>query len=142
MSRYFHLLSKRYKISNYKNLFSCALVNRYWCRIIIPILWNEPGYYFKDIRLIKILLLTLNAEEQTLLIPFKISLPSYSKPLFEYTRYITTVTSDLYDGIRNLLPCNEVYNWYQRYEIENAVKYSLIAMLLRTSENLKYLYLD
>src|SRR5260364_52237 len=85
--------------NNYKNLFSCALVNRQWCRIIIPILWSEPTHHFEDIRLIRIFLLTLNAEEQGLLIPFKITLPSFPKPLFEYTSYITSVNNYLYDGI-------------------------------------------
>ncbi|KAF0415575.1 f-box domain-containing protein [Gigaspora margarita] len=124
---------------NHKNLFSCALVNRQWCRIIIPILWSEPNRYFKDIRLIKIFLLTLNFEEQALLIPFKINLPNYPKPLFEYTNYITSVDYKLYNGVRNWLR-------YERYKIENelvnAIVRSLTGMFLRTSKNLKYLKLN
>ncbi|RIB22759.1 hypothetical protein C2G38_948854 [Gigaspora rosea] len=45
---------------NYKDLFSCILVNRQWCRIIIPILWSNPKNHFKNIKLIEIFLLTLN----------------------------------------------------------------------------------
>ncbi|KAF0562530.1 f-box domain-containing protein [Gigaspora margarita] len=121
---------------NHKNLFSCALVNRQWCRVIIPILWSEPKRHFKDIRLIRIFLLTLNSEEQDLLISFKINFPNYPKPLFEYTNYITSVTYDLYNGVRNWLR-------YERYKIENelvnAVVGSLTEMFLRTSKNLKHL---
>ncbi|KAF0471044.1 hypothetical protein F8M41_025282 [Gigaspora margarita] len=122
---------------NYKTLFSCALVNREWCRFIIPILWSEPRRYFSDTRLIRICLLTLNAEEQAFLIPFKISLPSYSKPLFEYTSYITSVSEFLFEGIKNWLR----YNKYSR-GLGNVVKHSLITMFLRTGKNLKYLYID
>ncbi|KAF0427537.1 f-box domain-containing protein [Gigaspora margarita] len=133
---------------NYKNLFSCALVNRQWCRIIIPILWSEPGHNFKDKRLIRTILLTLNAEEQALLIPFNICLPSHPKPLFEYASYITSVTNDLCYGIGSWLPYGDNKNWlscerlYIRRNLENIIKCSLIAMFLRASKNLKYLYLD
>ncbi|KAF0524688.1 f-box domain-containing protein [Gigaspora margarita] len=124
---------------NYKNLYSCALVNRQWCRIIIPILWSEPKNHFKNIKLIRTFLLTLNSEEQALLIPFKITLPSYPRPLFEYTSYITSIEEHLYDGIRKWIH-------YERdktvLELENVVKYSLIRMFLRTSKNLKSLILD
>ncbi|KAF0536463.1 f-box domain-containing protein [Gigaspora margarita] len=121
---------------NYRSLFSCALVNRQWCKIIIPILWREPTIHLKDARLIRIFLLTLNTEEQALLIPFKISLPSHPKPLFEYTSYITSVSNDLYDGIKKWLP------YKTENELENAIKCSLIAMFLRTSKNLRHLSLN
>ncbi|KAF0541356.1 f-box domain-containing protein [Gigaspora margarita] len=124
-------------LHNYKSLFSCALVSRHWCRIIIPILWSEPGNHYKDKRLIRILLLALNAEEQTLLIPFNISLPSHQKTLFEYTSYITSITSDLIIGVRNLFPKYE-----SNLSLETTVKFSLIAMLVRTSINLKHLIID
>ncbi|KAF0485827.1 hypothetical protein F8M41_022754 [Gigaspora margarita] len=122
---------------NYKNLFSCALVNRQWCKFIIPILWSEPEYYFRDTRIIRICLLTLNAEEQASLIPFNINFPSHPKPLFEYTSYITSVDGNLSEGIKNWFP----YNIYS-CELGNAVKSSLIAMFLRTCKNLKHFYLD
>ncbi|KAF0403821.1 hypothetical protein F8M41_009182 [Gigaspora margarita] len=122
-----------------KNLFSCALVNRYWCRIVIPILWNDPKDYLKDIRLIEILLLSLNSNEQILLIPFKISLPNYQKPLFEYTSYITNVNDLLDLGIIKWLR-------YKKYhlgrELANAMKSSLVVMFLRTSKNLSCLTLN
>ncbi|KAF0532271.1 f-box domain-containing protein [Gigaspora margarita] len=146
---------------NYKNLFSCALVNRQWCKFIIPILWSEPGYNFGDTRLIRTCLLTLNAEEQASLIPFDISLPSHQKPLFEYTSFITSVSGYLSKGIKNWFSNQNLFsynNWFpyddwfsygnlfsynlSNRELEHAVKCSLITMLLRTCKNLKYLYLD
>ncbi|CAG8694535.1 8153_t:CDS:1, partial [Ambispora leptoticha] len=82
---------------------------RRWCRLITPILWSEPTNYFKDKRLISIYLLALNAEEQALLIPFKIILPNYPRPLFEYESYATTVGSYFADGVKNWLK-NEGHN--------------------------------
>ncbi|KAF0555172.1 hypothetical protein F8M41_017937 [Gigaspora margarita] len=89
------------KILNYfrENLYSFLLVNRQWCHIIIPILWSKPMTFFKDKRLIRILLLSLNIEEQVLLIPFKLTFPRYQRPLIEYSSYITSVTKDLFCGI-------------------------------------------
>ncbi|RIB06056.1 hypothetical protein C2G38_2218028 [Gigaspora rosea] len=124
---------------DHKSLFSCALVNRQWCRIIIPILWSEPKTYFKDIRLIRILLLTLNDEEKAPLIRFNITLPNHPKPLFEYTSYITSVSYSLYDGAKNWLD-HEGYKIDR--SLDDAIKCSLITMLLRTSKNLKSLSLN
>ncbi|KAF0532300.1 f-box domain-containing protein [Gigaspora margarita] len=76
---------------SYKNLFSCLLVNRQWCRIIVPILWSKPLDDFRDARIINIYLLALNVEEQVQSIPFKIMLPTDPKPLFDYTSYTTSI---------------------------------------------------
>ncbi|KAF0451919.1 f-box domain-containing protein [Gigaspora margarita] len=118
---------------DHKNLFLCALVNRHWCRLVIPILWSDPEEHFTDIRLIRIFLLTLNAEEQALLIPFNITLPNHPKPLFDYTNYITSINNYLYYGIRNWLYDIKYKPFITECELENAVKCSLITMFLRTS---------
>ncbi|KAF0562529.1 f-box domain-containing protein [Gigaspora margarita] len=144
---YYQIFSNHwyYDHNYHRDLFSCSLVNRHWCKVIMPILWTVAGQHFNNIKLIRTLLLTLNAEEQTLLIPFKNILPNGPKPLFEYTSYITMFSDhDLNVGIKNWLH-------YKRYEIEydderckikNVNKCSWIAMLLRTGKNIKYLILD
>ncbi|KAF0509608.1 RNI-like protein [Gigaspora margarita] len=128
--------------TNYKCLFSCLLVNRHWCRIIIPILWREPLNHVNNRKLISSCLLSLNAEEQALLIPFKIILPNNSNPLFEYTSYTEFVGRFLYNGITSWL--NEGYYKTKIHDYDervSAVRSSLIAMFLRTSKLLKYLKL-
>ncbi|KAF0457828.1 f-box domain-containing protein [Gigaspora margarita] len=124
---------------NYKNLFSCALVNRQWCRIVISILWSKPGHHIKNKKLIKILLLSLNEEEQVQLIPFKITLPNCPKPLFKYTNYITSVNDDLSEGVRNWI------RYKKGHELEYAIEQCLILLFLRTSKlkhlSLKWTYL-
>ncbi|KAF0410792.1 hypothetical protein F8M41_008234 [Gigaspora margarita] len=124
----------------HKSLFSCLLVNRFWCRIIVPILWSEPGAHFNDKRLVKICLLALNAEEQALLIPFNIILPKKQiNLLFEYTKYITSVDYDyLTQGIEKYYN-NSIDDRCVDYIIIRAVKCSLALMFLRSSEGLNYL---
>ncbi|KAF0508687.1 f-box domain-containing protein [Gigaspora margarita] len=118
----------------YKSLFSCLLINRQWCRIIVPILWSNPALCDKSF--IRTCLLSLNSEEQSSLIPFNIILPKNSKPLFEYTSHITSINNNLSDGINDWLK-NESHRFLN--EPMNAIKCSLISMFLRTSRKLKYL---
>ncbi|KAF0541891.1 f-box domain-containing protein [Gigaspora margarita] len=145
---------------DYKNLYSCLLVNRQWCRTIIPILWKRPLDYSRDTRLIRIYLLELNAKEQSLLIPYKIILPNCPKPLFEYSSYTTYVGEYFPDGVENWLddegfgtdvprrfcdrePYFDCFKYYGENEdlVIRAIECSLVAMFLRTSKNLKGLSL-
>src|SRR5690242_17507093 len=96
--------------TNYKCLFSCLLVNRDWCRIIVPILWSKPIDHSCSGKLIRTCLSLLNYEEQALLIPFRIILPTYPKPLFEYTSYATSSSYYLEDGIDKWFNENYCYN--------------------------------
>ncbi|KAF0550246.1 f-box domain-containing protein [Gigaspora margarita] len=137
--------------NDYKNLFSFLLVNRHWCRIIVPILWNEPTIYIRDRRLIKIYLLSLNAEERALITSLKIIVRKYPKPLFEYTSYTRNVGYKLTDGIKDWI-------YYEKYganksknsilirevikdedELVDTIECSLVAMFLRTSKKLRNL---
>ncbi|KAF0407953.1 f-box domain-containing protein [Gigaspora margarita] len=135
-------------------LFSCLLVNRQLCRIIIPILWSKPK--FNDKRFVLICLLTLNHEEQTQLIPFNIMLQNEPKPLFEYTSYITNFENENYNhlisGITSWLKSfknggnkeHELYGtmfrgFFRADRPTNAIICSLFTMFLRTSTRLKNL---
>ncbi|RIB25984.1 hypothetical protein C2G38_2164647 [Gigaspora rosea] len=136
---------------DYKSLYSCLLVNRHWCRIIVPILWSEIATKLSNRKFINTCLSSLNSDEQELLIPFKIILPIYQNQLFEYTSYIKSVCNidnldssfdDLENGVINWLN----YNGYEPYcedweddKLVIAVKNSLIAMFLRTCKELKCL---
>ncbi|KAF0333012.1 small GTP-binding protein, partial [Gigaspora margarita] len=113
---------------------------------------EQTDRYFGDKRVIRIYLFALNVEEQALLIPFNIILPkNYPKPLFEYSTYTTSIGFYLTEGIENWL-IDEGYGTdnshysiiidYERVDDDdepvNAVKCSLIKMLLRTSKKIKY----
>ncbi|RIB10450.1 hypothetical protein C2G38_2206108 [Gigaspora rosea] len=90
---------------HFRSLFLCLLVNRQWCRNVIPILWCEPLCYCDDKNLMRIYLLSLNTEEKaSLVVPLNILLPNGRKLLFKYTSFATVISDyDLEEGIINWL---------------------------------------
>ncbi|KAF0546103.1 hypothetical protein F8M41_001540 [Gigaspora margarita] len=124
-----------------KDLLSCALVNRHLSRFTMPILWNEPGHHFKNKKLINILFSMLNDDEQNLLNGV-VTVPNQPAPLFEYTTFIKSVPANFYSGVRKW--AHAIRNRRRGLEdkYEEAIKYSLIRMFLRTGQNIKYLYLE
>ncbi|RIB30768.1 hypothetical protein C2G38_2052739 [Gigaspora rosea] len=121
-----------------KNLFSCLLVNRQWCRNAVPVLWKEILQSNIKPSLLKIYLASLNKEEQTLLIPFQISLPTIQKPLFDYASYTTLIKiSYLRNGIIEWLRYSNYNPTNENSAIIQAISHSLISMFIRTSKNLK-----
>jgi hypothetical protein len=94
----------RYFRNDYKMLHSCILVNRLWCRLAIPLLWEDPfsitvedcNYYYltesyelKNYDFIGIYLHNLNDDDKNKLIEYGIDndvIPS--KTLFDYSRFI------------------------------------------------------
>ncbi|KAF0411263.1 RNI-like protein [Gigaspora margarita] len=134
----------------YGYLFSCLLVNRQWCRNVIPILCDDLLLYCIDKRVIRICLLLMNEEEKAALFPFNILPPSNDlKPLFEYTSYTKSITwYNLKRGIENWIYSAEhrsTYKCLSRYKrTDEAVlitMYSLITMLFRTSDKIKHLHI-
>src|SRR6266536_2427195 len=76
------------------SLYSCLLVNKTWCEIIIPILWKNPWKYLRrgnDKLLLKVIISHLSDESKNDLsqeINFlKGSYESYQKPLFDYISF-------------------------------------------------------
>jgi hypothetical protein len=69
------------------NLFNCVLVNRYWCRTTIPILWLDPFSFFDDKMSLDGLIYTYMAcltkkerrslEKQGIEVPKKVKAPSF-----------------------------------------------------------------
>src|SRR5256884_3680164 len=71
-------------------LHSCILVNRLWCRLAIPLLWEDPfSFPTKNRQFIKIYLCNLNEDDKTKLNEYGINyklLPSNT--LFNYPSFI------------------------------------------------------
>ncbi|KAF0549654.1 f-box domain-containing protein [Gigaspora margarita] len=105
---------------NYKTLFSCLLVNRQWCRIVVPILWSKLDIS-NNLVLVKNCLLTLNKEEKELLKQFEIIIPDNpkSKPLFEYVSYCEVIKLNSDNGIINWLN----YEKYGPCDLEATTKF-------------------
>src|SRR5436309_7467140 len=75
-----------------KTLYTCLFVNRYFCKITIPLIWREPFINWRlkkiNISLINTLLACLNEYEISSLIPYAINFNNNQSPLFEYGKFI------------------------------------------------------
>src|ERR687884_2166928 len=86
--------------NNFNTLYSLALVNRFWCRLAIPLLWEDPfsikyrenlSFHFLDIYF-----LFLNDSDKNKLKEIKLKFLDISclkKPLFNYPSLIKTLIS-------------------------------------------------
>src|SRR3954451_20065034 len=83
--------------NNFNTLYSLALVNRFWCRLVIPLLWEDPfsikyrkdlSFHFLDMYF---LFLTDNGKnEMKGILPYKFD-SNLQKPLFNYPSLIKTI---------------------------------------------------
>ncbi|CAG8626700.1 15336_t:CDS:2 [Acaulospora morrowiae] len=91
-----------------QDLHPCALVNREWCEVAIPILWlipmNSPSWTWKSTLYLRTLLSTIGEESRTLLEKNTIDLStSPAGTLFNYASYPRTL------GVTNLLLSIDFY---------------------------------
>ncbi|RGB22542.1 hypothetical protein C1646_775908 [Rhizophagus diaphanus] len=76
---------------DYKTLHSCILVNRFWCRLAIPLLWEDPFSikFPKNYRFIGIYLHYFNDNYKVKLNDYEIDYHLFSSnTLFNYSRFI------------------------------------------------------
>ncbi|RIB18384.1 hypothetical protein C2G38_2036946 [Gigaspora rosea] len=69
------------------SLYSCSLVNRHWCRISIPILWQDPFSFNQKPSYISKYFSSLDEEEKIILGEYGINL-EISKTIFDYARFL------------------------------------------------------
>jgi hypothetical protein len=81
----------QYFQNDFSTLHSCILVNRLWCRLAIPLLWEDPFSlkYPKNYRYIEVYLNNLNDDDKTQLNEYGISNDLFSSNiLFNYPSFI------------------------------------------------------
>src|SRR6266498_3257270 len=82
---------------DFNSLYSCVLVNRFLCRITIPMLWEDPFSVARQegppCNFLDTYLLFLNEDDKTRLKDFKIKInsPLFKNPLFNYPSFIKTL---------------------------------------------------
>jgi hypothetical protein len=120
-------------------LYKCLFVNRYYCKITIPMIWRDP--FNKKISipincsLIKALLACLDEDEISSLIPSAINLNT-RPPLFEYGEFIRKINHDCFvEHVRTLL---ESLNGNDNtdYEVQKLID-SIYNMIFRKSSVLQ-----
>ncbi|RGB39186.1 hypothetical protein C1646_754854 [Rhizophagus diaphanus] len=141
---------------DYKTLHSCILVNRLWCRLTIPLLWEDPfsiklpkNYYF-----INIYLYNLSDDDKIKLNEYGINddLFSSNTTLFNYPSFIQNLdTYKLSSSIRNWIenstnrtqaqnPTNSMQNTNlspsQTSDFTKLIYKSLFLVLIKSEVNL------
>ncbi|KAF0552650.1 hypothetical protein F8M41_021340 [Gigaspora margarita] len=69
------------------SLYSCALVSQYWCKMSIPVLWQDPFSFDQNPLFISKYISSLDEDEKFILKKSGINVVS-SKTLFEYASFI------------------------------------------------------
>jgi hypothetical protein len=77
--------------SDFSTLYLCILVNRLWCRLVIPLLWEDPfSISTKNYHFIEIYLYYLNEDSKAKFIEYGIddNLLTSNNTLFNYPSFI------------------------------------------------------
>src|SRR6266498_2926516 len=122
-----------YLRNDFKSLYSCLLVNRFFCQVTMPILWENPfsvirrercSYNFLDTYLF-----FLNEDEKTKLKEYGINInsPSFKNPLFNYPSFIKSfnlfrVELHIVNWINNLNSLSDTNNQLNRYTNQKIYK--------------------
>ncbi|CAB4392531.1 unnamed protein product [Rhizophagus irregularis] len=92
----FYEIFKHVSKDDTKTLYNCLLVNRFLCRLIIPILYKDPFSAVNDLKqnycLIRIYLSCLDEIEKDYLQQNSIEILEDSIPLFDYAKYLENFT--------------------------------------------------
>ncbi|CAG8560202.1 5658_t:CDS:2 [Gigaspora rosea] len=90
-------------LSNSGDQFICLLVNRQWCRIVVPILWQAPNPGFKKSKfLVRTYLLCLSQDMKRFLKANNIPVPPAPRrclPAFDYPYFLRKVTDKFISGL-------------------------------------------
>jgi hypothetical protein len=103
---------------DYNSLFSCLLVNKYWCETVIPILWKNPWRNqmkeYQKKSLFNIIITFLTDESREILKEQKIEIPLEKTKkwiYFDYLTYCRTIINfNLYDIIKYNIDYNNNNN--------------------------------
>jgi hypothetical protein len=116
----------QYLLSDYKTLYSCILVNRLWCRVAIPLLWEDPfsfPNYTKNYHFIEVYLYKLNEDDKIRLSEYGIISDLFSSStLFNYPNFIK------HFNIFNI--CRSIGIWKEAKKVEDENFIFLIYKLL------------
>ncbi|POG64885.1 uncharacterized protein OCT59_008296 [Rhizophagus irregularis] len=143
----------KYFQKDFSTLYSCILVNRLWCRLAIPLLWEEPfTIHSNNHKIIEIYLNNFNDDFKMKLYEYKIinnSLPSKNMLLFDYLKflkYLNTLNFFLFVeiwlsiAIDNLKPENILYDSEKNFK--RLFHMSLFKIFIENEVNLNTLEIE
>ncbi|GET66158.1 hypothetical protein GLOIN_2v1880335 [Rhizophagus irregularis DAOM 181602=DAOM 197198] len=146
------IIEKLYE-SKHNSLFSCLLVNRIWCRIVIPIIWKDPWFilskinneeiFFKNSKLLlNIILLHLSKESRNYLENQGINLfkkLNFQKNtlLFDYLTFSKYIKHRIYfKNGSNIY--DEIFHFYNNDQ-RNLIIQEIYKIFMIKSSNIKFL---
>ncbi|GBC27014.2 hypothetical protein GLOIN_2v1781395 [Rhizophagus irregularis DAOM 181602=DAOM 197198] len=148
----------KYLQNDFLTLHSCILVNRLWCRLTIPLLWENPfSIPTKNYKFIEIYLQNLNDNDfKTNLNIYKINDNLfYLNTLFNYTSFIkdinllkviTSVGKWFEDSVRTLKPGNRYFlqnlDILSESNFKRLIYISLFKTFIENEVNLNTLNID
>src|SRR2546430_13197279 len=85
----------QYLRNDFSTLFSCILVNRLWCRLAIPLLWEDPfSTPTEDYAFIEIYLCNLNNNDKAQLYGYGFHINLFpSKFLLNYPHFVKSLST-------------------------------------------------
>ncbi|RIA98966.1 hypothetical protein C1645_588243 [Glomus cerebriforme] len=121
-----------------KSLFSCLMVNKFWCETTIPILWRNPWNYENNINyknkssLYHIIINSLSNDKKEFLKSQEVQLPPISRHpiLFDYLSFCKGINVNV---INDIIPIGT--STYNRF----LLKQEIYILLMGKCLNLKYL---
>ncbi|UZO06737.1 uncharacterized protein OCT59_027047 [Rhizophagus irregularis] len=144
-----------YIIKNFQNdfstLYSCILVNRLWCRLAIPLLWENPFSITNrrvnnigDHKFIEIYLYNLNSDLKSKLNEYKINdnlLPSNT--LFNYPNFIKYLnTSNIIQSIKKWTAVKVIKDLDSESEFRRLIQTSLFKVFIENEVKLHTLEIE
>ncbi|GBC04830.1 hypothetical protein RclHR1_00590016 [Rhizophagus clarus] len=122
-----------------RSLYSCLFVNRLWCEVAIPILWDNPWkFVIHNGLLLNVMILFLSKESQEFLKSqgiYIISAKHDKRPLFDYISYCKYIN---FRKIENFINNGRSFGFNEEYQ-NHAMKQEIYKLLINKSTKIKCL---
>ncbi|PKY31547.1 hypothetical protein RhiirB3_449193 [Rhizophagus irregularis] len=131
----------KYFQDDYSTLYSCVLVNRFWCRLSIPLLWKNPfSISTGNYNFIRIYLHNLNVELKTKLNEYKINENLLlSNTLFNYPSFLKYLNlSKIVTSVEKWFYTTRIKN----LDIKKLIIMSLLKIFIKNEVNLHTLEIE
>ncbi|CAG8709251.1 10866_t:CDS:1, partial [Funneliformis mosseae] len=134
-------------------LYPCLLVNRYWCKNVVHLLWSHP--FVEDLspenrcKLIHTYLACLDREENlglnSLLRPYNIEIPDTRQPIFNYPMWLEEFSyKQLEMAVHSTIHiwCNKTFTSRHKEDQILLITTTLCKLFMRQSNSLKSFIID
>jgi hypothetical protein len=125
------------------SLYSCILVNRFWCRVALPILWKNPLTLNKisHFKLYNMIIYLLPTSSKKLLFDNITELPlcKFSgKPLFNYISFFSRISPNFINNMASVLINEEIgFNKFREEYKKNLLEQEIYKLFISNCKDIK-----